>query len=248
MEMKACALLLVAAAVLACHVSAAEVPLLLFEDSFEAGTLENWDEVGCRWEITDDAHTGDSAAVCVVEGEIDAPGRALVKTLNYTGNYLVEGWFKTNELGSSTCSGLYILGQIPGKESLLYSLQVIEGGRVGYNQWNESGMHRFYSDEPVIEAGQWHRFDMYYDRDASTQSVWIDGRYLGSSPLRTLSGEPIVADECIDLLIGGGSTWGPGDPPDIAVIDDIRVTACTNREPQSFSILGVSVLKPASCF
>ncbi len=226
MDVKACVLLLLAAAVLAVPVSAApEIPLLLFEDSFETGTLGNWDPVGCRWRITDDAHTGGYAAVCIAGGEVDAPGRELVRTLNYTGDYVVEGWFKTNELGTRTCSGLYILGEIPGKESLLYSLQVIEGGRIGYNQWNESGEHRFYSDEPLIGAGEWHRFEISYDRDASTQSVRIDGRYLGSAPLRTLSGESVEPDAPIALRIGGGSTWGAGDDsPDVAVIDDIRVT------------------------
>ncbi len=222
--LKACVLLLVVAAVLAGHVSAIEIPLLLFDDSFETGTFENWDEIGDKWHITDDAHTGEYAAVCIVEGEVDAPGRALVKVLNYTGSYMVEGWFKTNKLGTLTCSGLYILGEVPGKESLLYSLQVIEGGRIGYNQWNESGKHHLYSDEPIIRAGQWHRFSVCYDRDASTQSVRIDGRCLGTSPLRTLFGEPIEPDEYISLRIGGGSTWGIGDEPDIAVLDDIQVT------------------------
>ncbi|RXE56426.1 hypothetical protein ABH15_10110 [Methanoculleus taiwanensis] len=224
MSLKEYALLLVVAAALAGHVSAIEIPLLLFEDSFETGTFENWDEAQCRWRIGTDSHTGEYAAACIVEGKVDAPGRALIKTLDYTGSYRVEGWFKTTKLGTLTCSSLYILGEVPGKESLLYSLQVIEGGRIGYNQRNESGKHCLYSDEPVVRAGQWHRFAVCYDRDASTQSVWIDGRYLGTSLLRTLSGEPVRPDECISLRIGGGSTWGVGDEPDIAIIDDIRVT------------------------
>lgn len=225
MDWHACLPLLIAAAVLAIPVSATNVPLLLFEDSFETGTFENWDEIGCRWGITDDAHSGDYAAVCIAGGEVDAPGRQITRMLNYTGSYRVEGWFKTNKLGTLTCSGLYVLGEIPGKESLLYSLQVIEGGRIGYNQWNESGNHRLYSPKPVVRPLEWHKFAICYYRNTSRQSVWIDDRYLGSAPLRTLSGETIGPDDSIALRIGGGSTWAPGDLPDAAVIDDIRVTA-----------------------
>jgi hypothetical protein len=195
-----------------------------FNDGFESGDFQKWDVVDEKWKITNDSYSGQYAASCLVEGMIDAPNRRLIKRNVCNGTCLIEGYFKTNKLGTTTCSGFYVLGSTRRTPSYLYLMQVIEDGHIGFNQRNKSGRHEFYFPDPLIRTGEWYKFQILYDPYQKEQSVWIDNKFLNTTKIKSFAGEIPPSLVPLSLVFAGGSTWKPGDDPDIVVIDNIHIT------------------------
>jgi hypothetical protein len=194
-----------------------------FNDGFESGSFQKWDVVDEKWKITTDSYSGMYAASCLVDGMIDAPNRRLIKRSVCNGTCLIEGYFKTNKLGDTTCSGFYILGSTRRSTTSLYLMQVIEDGHIGFNQRNKSGKHEFYCPDSLIKPDEWYKFQILYDPYQKEQSVWIDNKFLNKTKIKGFSGEIPVSLTPLTVVFAGGSTWKPGDEPDIVTIDNVRI-------------------------
>jgi hypothetical protein len=182
--------------------------VFLFFEDYERGDLSRWSSCGSSalvqsGVVRSGGYAGD---INVSYPDLPAFNEKRVCTANISaGPIVIEGDFRVSEFGRWCGSG-YI--QAWNGTNRLYALHLRNGSVQHY-----AGEHENFSADRRVETDTWYHVRVVLDTSNATEHAWMDGEYLGSTPLRFADGSPVPEDVIFDrFALIGSSAWYSGAP------------------------------------
>lgn len=183
--------------------------VFLFFEDYERGDLSRWSSCGSSALVQSEVvrSGGYAGDINVSDPDLPAFNERRVCTANISaGPLVIEGDFRVSEFGRWCGSG-YI--QAWNGTNRLYALHL----RNGSVQHYYDGDHRNFSADRRVETDTWYHVRVVLDTSNATEHAWMDGEYLGSTPLRFADGSPVPEDVIFDrFALIGSSAWYSGAP------------------------------------